>query len=59
MDRTQVIKHQIELHNINLKQFNTQFRATENQEKDASRSHNNYIIGTKHEIGKKKKWSIN
>ena len=51
MDRTQIIKHQIELHDINLKQFNTQFRATENQEKDASRSHNNYIIGTKHEIG--------
>jgi len=53
-DKTQIIKYQIEPHNINLKELNTQFRAsTENQDKQASRSHNNYIIVTKHETDKK------
>ena len=53
-DKTQIIKCQIEPHNINLKELNTQFRAsTENQDKQASRSHN-YIIVTKHETEKKK-----
>lgn len=55
-DKTQMIKYQIEPHNINLKELNTQFRAsTENQDKQASRSHKNYIIVTKHETDKKKR----
>ena len=53
-DKTQIIKYQIEPHNINSKELNTQFRAsTDNQDKQASRSHNNYIIVTKHETDKK------
>lgn len=55
-DKTQMIKYQIEPHNINFKELNTQFRAsTENQDRQASRSHKNYIIVTKHETDKKKK----
>lgn len=55
-DKTQMIKYQIEPQNINLKELIAQFKAsTENQDKQASRSHNNYIIATKHETDKKKK----
>lgn len=54
-----MIKYQIEPHNINLKELNTQFRAsTENQDKQASRSHKNYIIVTKHETEKKKEHNL-
>lgn len=35
-DKTQIIKYQIEPHNINLEELNTQFRAsTDNQDKQA------------------------
>ena len=44
-DKTQIIKYQIEPHNINSKELNK-------QDKQASRSHN-YIIVTKHETDKK------